>query len=93
MDGISTDIYPTEYAATDYQKEYLELTAATSKNKVAAIAEVSYIPDIHILEQSHTPWAYYMTWSKEFCIGEQYNSTVKLQEMYQSEYSVKEGER
>lgn len=93
VDVISTDIYPTEYAATDYQKEYLELTAATSKNKVAAIAEVSYIPDIHILEQSHTPWAYYMTWSKEFCIGEQYNSTVKLQEMYQSEYSVKEGER
>lgn len=46
------------------------------------------MPDIHLLEQSHTPWAYYMTWSKEFCIGEQYNSVKKLKEMYESGYVV-----
>ena len=49
------------------------VSAQTTKNKVAALAEVGYIPDIDMLEKSHTPWVYYMTWSKEFCIGEQYN--------------------
>ncbi|MDY3257240.1 MAG: beta-mannosidase, partial [Ruminococcus callidus] len=61
---------------------------STTKNKVAALAEVGYLPDVEMLEQSHTPWAYYMTWSKEFCIGEQYNSTTQLQKMYASDYAL-----
>ncbi|MGN0437622.1 MAG: glycosyl hydrolase [Lachnospiraceae bacterium] len=88
VDIISTDIYLPEYAATDYQKEYLELVAETSTKKVAALAEVGYIPDIHLLEQSHIPWAYYMTWSKEFCIGRKYNSKQTLKSMYDSKYSI-----
>lgn len=88
VDVVSVDIYLTEYAQTDYHDDYCKLIKATSGNKVAALAEVGYMPDIHLLEQSHTPWAYYMTWSKEFCIGEQYNSVKKLKEMYESRYAV-----
>jgi len=66
----------------------MKLIASTTKNKVAALAEVGYLPDVEMLEQSHTPWAYYMTWSKEFCIGEQYNSTTQLQKMYASDYAL-----
>ncbi len=73
VDVISTDIYLPEYSATDYHEDYEKLIAETTKNKVAALAEVGYMPDIDMLKKSHTPWAYYMTWSKEFCIGEQYN--------------------
>ena len=29
-----------------------------------------------------------MTWSKEFCIGEQYNSKENLRRMYNSAYAV-----
>ena len=65
VDVISVDIYLTEYKSTDYRDEYLKLINDTTKNKVAALAEVGYLPDIKMLEQSHTPWAYYMTWSKE----------------------------
>lgn len=75
-------------AKTDYREDYDKLVAATTKNKAAALAEVGYIPDIETLERSHTPWAYYMTWSKEFCVGEQYNSTAQLQKMYASEYAL-----
>jgi len=89
VDIISVDIYLPEYAPTDYAQDYSALVEATSKNKVAALAEVGYMPDIKVLEQSHTPWAYYMTWSKEFCIGEQYNSTESLKAMYASDYAVK----
>ena len=74
----------------DYvQKQYEELIANTSKNKVAALTEVGYNPDVKKLEQSHTPWAYYMTWSKEFCMDGVYNTVEKLKEMYDSDYSVK----
>lgn len=88
VDVVSVDIYLTEYVETDYSDDYLKLTEATSENKVAALAEVGYMPDVNLLEKSHTPWAYYMTWSKEFCIGEQYNSVKKLKEMYESKYAV-----
>lgn len=89
-DVISVDIYRPSYSATDYKEEYDALVEQTTKNKVAALAEVGYIPDADALKNSHTPWAYYMTWSKEFCIGEKYNSKENLRRMYQSSYSVKE---
>ncbi len=89
VDVITQDIYLQQYEPTDYAKEYEALMQNTTSKKVAALGEVGYIPDIKMLEQSKIPWAYYMTWSKEFCIGEQYNSVEKLQEMYASEYSVK----
>ena len=41
-----------------------------------------------MLEKSHIPWAYYMTWSREFIIGEQYNRTEHLREMFESDYAV-----
>lgn len=88
VDIISADIYLPEYSATDYYTEYYDLINATTKNKVAALAEVGYIPDIKLLEQSRIPWAYYMTWSKEFCIGEQYNKKENLKLMYHSSYAV-----
>lgn len=88
VDVISVDVYLSEYRATDYGQEYNELISATTKNKTAALAEVGYIPDIALLEQSRIPWAYYMTWSKEFCIGEQYNQVSALKKMYGSGYAV-----
>lgn len=88
VDIVSMDIYLPEYTATDYSEEYTKLVEATSPNKVAALTEVGYIPDIHLLEKSHTPWAYYMTWSEEFCIGEKFNSNENLKAMYDSQYAV-----
>ena len=88
VDVISVDIYLEKYMKTDYQEDYKKLIEATTRNKVAALAEVGYIPDIEMLEQFHTPWAYYMTWSKEFCIGEQYNKVDQLRSMYHSSYAI-----
>ena len=90
VDVISVDIYLEKYTPTDYKDDYEKLIKNTTKNKVAALAEVGYTPDVKMLEKSRVPWAYYMTWSKEFCIGEQYNSVEKLKEMYDNNYSIKE---
>ncbi len=89
VDVISVDIYLEKYVESDYRDEYDDLILSTTKNKVAALAEVGFIPDINVLSVSKVPWTYYMCWSKEFCIGEQYNSKAKLKEMYDSDYSIK----
>lgn len=88
VDVVSVDVYLEAASDTDYSQEYEALVAATSANKVAALAEVGYLPDIEMLEQSGTPWAYFMLWSKEFCIGEEYNTREKLQKVYASDYVV-----
>lgn len=64
--------------ATDYASYYEELRANTTTHKVAALTEVGYDLDVALLARSHVPWAYYMTWSKEFCLGEQYNTKEEL---------------
>ena len=88
VDVVSMDVYLPEYQATDYADTYEKLVQATSDEKVAALAEIGYLPDVDLLQKSRIPWAYYMTWSKEFCIGEQYNSVKNLKKMYDSEYTV-----
>lgn len=88
VDVISVDIYLDKYRPTDYREEYEKLISQTTKNKVAALAEVGYIPDIDMLERSRVPWAYFMSWSKEFIIGERYNSAERLKAVYDSDFSV-----
>lgn len=88
VDVISVDIYLEECRATDYAAEYEELIKNTTDKKVAALAEVGYLPDPDLLGKSHIPWAYYMTWSKEFIIGQKYNTTEMLKKMYESGYAI-----
>lgn len=89
VDVISRDIYLTEKKPTDYKAEYEEMIANTGTQKVAALGEVGYIPDVDMLKESRIPWAFYMTWSKEFCIGEQYNTVAETKKMYESDYAIK----
>lgn len=89
VDVIGWDIYLPEKKATDYASYYEELRANTTTHKVAALTEVGYDPDVALLARSHVPWAYYMTWSKEFCLGEQYNTKEELLALYGSEYAIK----
>ena len=88
VDVISVDIYLESYKKTDYMQEYEALTRATSHNKVAALAEIGYLPDIEMLSNSRVPYAYFMTWSKEFCIGEQHNGKKQLYQLYNNPYVV-----
>lgn len=88
VDVVACDVYLSEGKDTDYATEYEHLVATTSRKKVAALGEVGYLPDVELLQKSGVPWAYYMTWSKEFCLGEQYNSREKLKKMYESDYAI-----
>ncbi|MGN0395580.1 MAG: glycosyl hydrolase, partial [Coprococcus sp.] len=87
VDIISLDTYLPSYIKTDYAEQYNQLIEWTSKNKVAALAEVGYIPDVNMLQKSHVPWAYYMCWSREFGLGDRFNSKESLMAMYNSDYA------
>ena len=88
VDVVSLDEYLPAYAPTDYREQYETLVAATSRNKVAALAEIGYLPDMELLQASRVPWAYFMTWSKEFCIGESRNTNEVLKKVYASGYAL-----
>lgn len=88
VDVIGRDVYVPAHTSTDYEAEYRELMENTGSTKVAALTEVGILPDVDLLQKSHIPWAYYMTWSKEFCIGEDHNYDSELKKIYASDYSV-----
>ncbi|MGN0160628.1 MAG: glycosyl hydrolase [Lachnospiraceae bacterium] len=88
VDIIGWDIYLSEKKKTDYREQYDELRQNTTARKVAALTEVGYNPDIQMLEQSRVPWAFYMTWSKEFVLDEKYNSKEELRKLYDSDYTI-----
>ena len=89
VDVVGWDIYLPEKKATDYSEQYKILTENTTKNKVAALTEVGYNPDVDLLKESREPWAFYMTWSKEFAMDGVYNTPDEIRKMYASDYSVK----
>ena len=84
VDVISRDVYVSPGTKTDYAKEYRELRRITKADKVAALGEVGVLPDMDLWEKSKVPWAYYMTWSKEFCLTEEYNKKSDLVKTYSS---------
>lgn len=88
VDVISVDVYLSQYKSTDYSEEYFALLEQTTRNKVAALAEIGYLPDVNLLSKTKIPWAYFMCWSKEFCIGEQYNSVENLRKLYTDDYVI-----
>ena len=89
VDVVGWDIYLPEKEATDYAGQYQELLENTTTKKVFAITELGYNPDIKKLSQSQVPWSYYMTWSKEFILGEKYNTVEELRTLYEDDYTVK----
>lgn len=92
VDIVSWDIYVAPHTVTDYKEQYEELTANTSREKLAALSEVGVIPDITMIRESRVPWSYFMTWSKEFCLTEEHNYDASLKALYASDYTIKLGE-
>ncbi len=89
VDVIGWDIYLPEKEYTDYADRYKKLVADTTTSKVCALTEIGYMPDMDKLKESRIPWAYFMTWSKEFCFDGSYNTSEDTKKVYASDYSVK----
>lgn len=87
-DIISRDQYPEPHKHGSFNDRYEELKFITKMNKGAAIAETGVIPDGEALQQDKTPWLWYMTWSKDFCLTENHNSFDALRKLYSCENAI-----
>lgn len=84
-DIISRDQYPPAHAHGAFVDKYNELKQITSQDKGAAIAETGVIPDGDALKNEKAAWLWYMTWSKEFSLTENYNTYEALKKLYSSD--------
>ena len=87
-DIISMDMYPKPHCHGDFHENYQKLSQMTSAAKGAAIAETGILPDANALAQSHIPWLWYMTWSNDFVLTENFNSFDALKQLYQHPYAI-----
>ena len=89
-DIISRDIYPQAHAHGAFRKEYNDLIkiTKTKRNKGVALAETGIIPDADELVEKAVPWLWYMTWSGNFVLTEEFNDFAALKKLYQHEYAI-----
>lgn len=88
VDIITMDLYPPKHTHLELKVEYEELTSITQVPKLAAIGEIGTLPDVEKLCEAHVPLCWYMTWSNDFCLGEEWNSNEQLIKTYSSKYVI-----
>ena len=87
-DIISRDIYPPAYAYGDFKDNYDELKVITDAEKGAALAENGILPDVETLAATNVPWLWYMTWSGDFVLTEDFNEYEVMKRLYNHEYAI-----
>ena len=86
-DIISRDLYPEAHAHSSFYNEYKGLTEL-APTKGVALAENGVLPDPKALKADKAKWLWFMTWSHEFCLTEQYNNFDKLKALYDDPYTI-----
>ncbi len=97
-DMLGDDPY---YYGEDLRKEYnkdqanskrFRKTYSISKNKMIAMSEIDFVPNIELMWKNNTKWLFYITWCREFvCVKDNFqgDNWTYLPE-YAENYSTKE---
>ena len=88
VDIISRDMYPPEHEHTSRTEMYRNLVKITEQKKIVLIGETGTLPDAKAIVDEGIGWSTYMTWSRDFCLTERFNTNEVLREMYNSPYAV-----
>ncbi len=88
VDIISRDLYPEPHKHTSCAKEYRELVKITEQPKITLIGEIGTLPDVDAIHDEGIGWASFMTWSKGFCLTEEYTSFDCMKKIYTSPNTV-----
>ena len=86
-DIISRDLYPEAHAHASFVQEFKGLKEI-APDKGVSLAENGVLPDADALKADNAAWLWFMTWSHEFCLTEQYNSFDALKKLYENHYSL-----
>ena len=90
VDIVSVDVYENVKGNRTFADICKEIREKVSDKKMIALAECDKIPSIDELEKENYPFIYFMTWSKEFCLTEKYNTNKYLKEIYHNKNVIKE---
>ena len=88
VDIISRDMYPPAHEHTACRAEFLEMEKIPGQPKIVLIGEIGVLPDVDELHREHVGWASFMTWSKDFCLTENFTGDDYLKKVYESPYAV-----
>lgn len=88
VDIISRDMYPPRHLHTSQSEMYHQLQTITRQKKISLIGETGTVPDADAVHDEKIGWASFMTWSKEFCLTEEYSTFEYLKKLYSSPYAV-----
>lgn len=88
VDIISRDMYPEPHMHTSQSEKYHELLKITKQPKITLIGEIGTLPDVDAIHKEKVGWASFMTWSRSFCLTEEFNSYEYLKTLYESPYAV-----
>lgn len=88
VDIISRDMYPQSHIHTSQSEKYHELLKITKQPKITLIGEIGTLPDVDAIHKEKVGWASFMTWSRSFCLTEEFNSYEYLKTLYESPYAV-----
>lgn len=88
VDIISRDMYPPAHVHTSQIGHYTELIKITDSPKIVLIGETGTLPSPEAVVSEGAEWVSYMTWSKVFCLTEEFNTNEALCDVYNSPFSV-----
>lgn len=88
VDIISSDMYPAPHQHTACITEYERITAVTAQPKITLISEIGSLPDPDEIHKENLGWAGFMTWSKIYCLSEEFTSFEYLKKVYDNPLTV-----
>ncbi len=88
VDIVSVDLYPPAHTHTSMKEDYQKMETFAGQPKVILLGETGVLPDVDAIHEEHVGWASFMTWSKEFCLTEQYTSYDVMKKVYDSPYAI-----
>ncbi|MCR5213401.1 MAG: glycoside hydrolase family 26 protein [Eubacterium sp.] len=88
VDIISCDMYPEKHLHDSQSENYNRLIKITDCPKITLIGEIGSLPDLDMIFQEKLGWASFMTWSKDFCLTEEFTTFDYLKKLYHNPHAI-----
>ena len=88
VDIISLDLYPEPHQHSSHKEAYEAMTKIPEQPKIVLLGEIGVLPDVERIHEEMVGWTTFMTWSKEYCLSEEYSSFSELKKVYDSPYVI-----
>ena len=88
VDIVAEDIYDTPLDYDPQEQPYLDATTYAGMTKLVALSETGSLLDPDLLEPSRARWSWFMLWSGDFALTEEWNADAMKQAVYGSDFVI-----